>query len=130
MDARRFYAKINPDKYNELDTLAKEQAKTGYQNKSAGSGANERVYWRRVSSNNPYDATSNPATNNPVNVPTAAADHTGVESHAKVEVDFGNNVKLDATSNTVTVKPDSPQIEKFVSTVVHSELSRRRNLYL
>ena len=59
-----------------------------------------------------YNASSNPVTNAPVIVPSADTVHTGVENHAGLSVRYGNSAALTSTSNTVTVKPKTPEIER------------------
>lgn len=116
----RFRAKLDPDQYQAVLTRAREQSVNGYQTVTESGG---RVYWARVNSDNEYDASSNRFTNAPVIVPDGKKDHTGVENHTSISVNYNNSVSIESTSNTVTVKPSEPTVEKYVNNVVHADLS-------
>ena len=103
----RFYAKIRDEYLKPLSEIAATQTKNGYGDISDTNDP-ARVYWRRITDNE--------------TVVNASDDHTGVENHADLVVNFGNEVSLDATSNTVTVKPELPAVEKYVNKTVHEEL--------
>ena len=49
-------------------------------------------------------------------------DHTGIPNTASYEIKIGNKVEYEDTSNTVTVKPEEAEIEKYVNKAMHKEL--------
>ena len=50
-------------------------------------------------------------------------DHKGVPNKAKYEIEVKNEAKYNDESNTVTVKPEAPEIEKYVNKNVHKDIS-------
>ncbi|MBR0163272.1 MAG: Cna B-type domain-containing protein [Lachnospiraceae bacterium] len=109
----RFYARFKDSaSYQKALTNAENQAASGYADLSEGTGANERVYWRNVTDNAPLTS-----------VLPAQEEHTGVENHAHLYINYGNGVTVEQDSNTVTVKPKEPTIEKYVNDVVHADLA-------
>ena len=53
--------------------------------------------------------------NAPLNVTDAQKEHEGVANKAFYEIEVGNEGKYKDESNTVTVKPEEPEIEKYVN---------------
>ena len=45
--------------------------------------------------------------------------HDGIKNDATMNIYVGNDAKYDLTSNVVTVKPEQPEIEKYVNQAVH-----------
>lgn len=57
------------------------------------------------------------------NQPVASdEDHDGVKNTANYEIEVKKKAKYKDESNTVTVKPDQPQVEKYVNQAVHKDI--------
>ena len=50
-------------------------------------------------------------------------DHTGIPNTASYTIKVIDEAKYQDTSNTVTVKPEKPEIEKFVNEAVHEDIA-------
>ena len=57
--------------------------------------------------------------NNPVLSDEA---HKGIVNEASLKIKVGNDFKYDLKSNKVTVKPEQPEIEKYVNQAVHKDI--------
>ena len=49
-------------------------------------------------------------------------DHTGIANTASYIIDTANNGQYKDESNTVTVKPEEPELEKYVNKAVHKDI--------
>ena len=61
--------------------------------------------------------------NEPLDVTDDQKDHDGIENKSSYTVKVGNDGKYETESNTVTVTPEEPSIEKYVNNDVHWDMS-------
>ncbi|MBQ9022122.1 MAG: isopeptide-forming domain-containing fimbrial protein [Eggerthellaceae bacterium] len=64
----------------------------------------------------------NEPTNDPLNVTDAQTQHSGIENDAQYTIKVANEGKYSDSSNTVTVVPEKPEIEKYVAQDVHADI--------
>lgn len=61
--------------------------------------------------------------NEPLDVTDDQKDHDGIENKSSYTFKVGNDGKYETESNTVTVTPEEPSIEKYVNNDVHWDMS-------
>lgn len=115
----RFYATFDETQYDKVLQIAQQQAANGYEDVSEGSGASERIFWRKISDNAPMSS-----------VAAGQLTHSGVENHAHLKVTYNNSVNIEEDSNVVTVKPNEPVIEKYINDVVHADLMNFNEIFV
>lgn len=49
--------------------------------------------------------------------------HKGIVNEASMKIEVGNKGKYDVKSNKVTVKPEEPEIEKYINEAVHKDVT-------
>ena len=60
--------------------------------------------------------------NKPLDTTAEQATHEGIPNKASYEIEVGNEGKYSDESNTVTVRPEEPEIEKYINTNVHKDI--------